>query len=132
VTDEEILGPPHADIGLQRQPAQAGEDPGSAPPTELVPDQIHGQCHDDDRTDHQPEIDAAGRGERSGREEGRDRRQGNPQLLEHRQSRHDDHAVAFEPLQPVRHRRAGDLPVTVVEPVPHSASVRLHPPPSVL
>ena len=71
------------------------------PETKLVPDEIPGQRHDDDRSDHERDAHASARRERPGREQRRDGRQRKAHLLEHRQGRQDHHAVPLEPLHPV-------------------------------
>ena len=98
---EEVPGPAHAHIGFERQPAQTREQARPAPAAQLVPDQIDGQRHRDDRARHEQEVHASLRREGADREEGRDRRQWDPDLLGDDQDRQDDRTVPLEQLHAV-------------------------------
>jgi hypothetical protein len=97
VTEEEVLGPPYADIRLERHAAEPREDARAPPPPQLVPDEIHGKRDQDDRADHQRKTAAPVRRQRADDEESRDRWQRNPDLLGHDERRQDDDAVPLEP-----------------------------------
>ena len=75
---EEALGPAHAHVGLERQPAEPGEQPGPAPAAQLVPDEVDRQRHRRDRADHQRDADPSLRAEGADHEEGRHGRKGIP------------------------------------------------------
>jgi hypothetical protein len=87
VAEEEVLGPPHAHIGLQRQPAQPREHTRPAPAAEFVPDEVHRKRHHRDRADHEQKTDASLRREGPDREEDRDSREWNAHLLRDDQDR---------------------------------------------
>ena len=84
---EEVLGPPHAHIRLERQAAQSLEHASPTPAAELVPDEIDRQGHYRDRADDEPQTDTPVGREGADHQEGRDRRQRNPDLLGHDEGR---------------------------------------------
>ncbi len=101
MTEEEILGTPHADVGLQGQATETREHARTAAAAELVPDEINRRRHTAIApTMSQTLAPPLGR-ERANGQKGRKRWQGDPDLLGHDEDRQEDRTIALEPLETV-------------------------------
>jgi hypothetical protein len=78
---EDILGPVHAGIRLERQSAESRQDGHAAPAARFIPGEIHAQSHYGDRAQREKHADSSGRRECAHPEERRHRREWDAELL---------------------------------------------------
>jgi hypothetical protein len=96
IAGEDVLGPSHARVGLEREATETRQHTYAAAPAQLVPSEVHRQCDQRDRAQHERDTDASARRERADCEEGRHRWQRDADLFGDDQRRKDHDAVLLK------------------------------------
>lgn len=103
---KELLSPPDAEVGFERQPADQAQDVGVALPASFVPEHMREERGRDGETGHRAEVDLSRPRERSNGEQPWDCRERYAELVNQDDGENHGLAVAQQEGQCVVHARA--------------------------